>query len=85
MLCGNLDIAATNLESAIRLDEKYPKPYYNLAVIEHVRENFDEGERLFALAAKLGFSGSASDKLVEAVQSAYASAQFALGPKSPPN
>ncbi len=80
MMCGDLDGAAANLASAIERDRKYPKPYFNLAVIEHVRGNTDEGERLFELAAKLGFSNSAADQLIDRVQSAYA-AVAAVGPR----
>lgn len=75
LMRGHLDEAAQHLNEAKALDEGYPIPYYNLAIIESVRGRIEEGERLFSDAAKRGFKSSATDHMLEAVSRAFAEVQ----------
>ena len=72
MMLGELEKAKKNLDQAKSLDPKYPLPYYNLAIVEHVRGNIDDGELLFQKANKLGYSRSNTDKVIHSVGEQYA-------------
>lgn len=72
MLLGRLEAAAADLSAALERDPGYATPFYNLGAIAAAKEEPAEAERLFAEAARLGFSGGAADQLIAAVAAAYA-------------
>ncbi len=72
LMMGQLDQGEKTLKAAIKLDEKNPMPYYNLAIVEHVRGNAEEGERLFSIARDYGYTASNTEQLISKVGVAYA-------------
>ena len=75
MELGRIDEAEMPLGEALALDEDYPMPYYNLGIIEAVREDHARSDQLFAKARQLGFRPSAVDKMIMRVGAAYARVQ----------
>ena len=75
LMQGRLDESVKHLSDAKALDEDYPLPYYNLAIVEIVRGRTEEGERLFSEAAARGFKSSATDGMLQTVSRAFAEVQ----------
>ena len=75
MELGRIDAAETHLGQALTLDEAYPIPYYNLAVIAAVREDHELSDRMMSKARQLGFSRSAIDQAITRIGSTYARVQ----------
>ncbi len=75
MELGEIDEAERDLRHALQNDPDYAIPYFNLAVIAYVRGEAAEGDRLVALAAERGYSGSPLDRTISRVAAAYARLQ----------
>ena len=75
MELGRIDAAETHLSQALTLDEAYPIPYYNLAIIAAVREDHERSNRMESKARQLGYSRSAIDQATTRVGAAYARIQ----------
>ncbi len=75
MELGRIDAAEMHLGQALALDEAYPIPYYNLAVIAAVREDHVRSDQLVSKARQLGYSRSDIDKAITRIGSAYARIQ----------
>ncbi|MGI9414201.1 MAG: hypothetical protein ACR2PM_11065 [Hyphomicrobiales bacterium] len=75
MELGLIDDAELPLGEALALDAAYPIPYYNLSVIEAVREDHARSDQLLSKARQLGFGPSAVDKVIMRVAAAYARVQ----------
>lgn len=72
MELGRIDEAEKPLGEALALDEDYPIPYYNLSIIEAVREDHARSDQLLVKARQLGFQPSTVDKVIMRVGAAYA-------------
>lgn len=75
MELGRIDEAEGPLGEALSLDADFPMPYYNLGIIEAVREDHARSDQLFAKARLLGFRPSAVDKVITRVGAAFARVQ----------
>ena len=75
MELGRIDEAEVPLGEALALDEDYPMPYYNLSIVEAVREDHARSDHLLAKARQLGFQPSTVDKAIMRVGAAYARVQ----------
>ena len=69
---GQLDAAEADLKAACALDPGYAKPIYTLGVIATLRGDPSEAERLFAQAARLGFTHDRGDRMIASVVDLYA-------------
>ena len=63
---GRLDAAESELKAAWALDDQYPIPVFNLAILARARGQDDEAERLRATAARLGYRAATRDRLIAA-------------------
>lgn len=72
MESGRLEDAEKDFTRACNLDHEYPIPYYNLAVLEAAREDYERSEKLVNKARFLGYTSNAFDQAVERIGSAYA-------------
>ncbi len=75
MELGRLDEAETHLLQALELDDAYPLPYYNLAVVAAVRGAPERSDDMLLNARQRGFSQSLSDNVIARVAAAYARIQ----------
>lgn len=75
---GQLDPAEAELSQARDLDPGCPLPYFNLAVLAYARGAEVEGERLRAVAARLGYRAGTREKMVSAAGSALAAVEGRL-------
>lgn len=75
MELGELDEAERELRAALQKDPDYPLPYFNLAVIAHVRRDTVEGDRLISVAAEKGYTGGPIDEAISRVGAAFARLQ----------
>ncbi len=72
-LClGQLDEAERALRSAIEHDTLNPLPYFNLAVLERLREAPQQSDEFARRSQELGYTGSVSDAVVQRVDAIYA-------------
>lgn len=62
-------------EKAITIDESYPLPHFNLAIIYLIEGNREMAHNYYRDAGKLGFKGTSFDKLVNKIQELYASVE----------
>lgn len=69
---GDLDAAENDLREALRVDPRYPMPYYNLHVIATARGDQEEAERLLAEAHRLGMTGGRVDLAIQHIVSGQA-------------
>lgn len=61
---GHLDEAESALRRALALDEKYPLPHFNMAVLHEMRGNRTLAEKALAEAVALGYSGGTVDTII---------------------
>ena len=59
---GSLIKAESRLKAVIELDYRYPKPFYNLAVLEYLKGNDERSHEYFYQSASLGYKGSTYDQ-----------------------
>ena len=69
---GHLDESKRALEAAIVIDPQYPLPFFNLAVLHSARDERELAERAAAEAARLGFTGSTMDAVLNRASSVLA-------------
>ncbi|GMT49001.1 MAG: hypothetical protein IEMM0008_0540 [bacterium] len=62
---GYLIEAESRFNTAIELDYLYPKPFYNLAVIEYLKGNQKKSLEYFSQSVSLGYKGSTYDQLID--------------------
>ncbi|HEO64377.1 MAG TPA: hypothetical protein ENI73_00760 [Spirochaetes bacterium] len=62
---GYLMEAESRLKTAIKLDYFYPKPFYNLAVIEYLKGNEKKSLEYFYQSVSLGYKESTYDQLID--------------------
>lgn len=72
---GNIDEAEVHSTRALELDNQYPLPHVNLAMVEWMRENKVRAAEHLKLAADLGYRGTTMDQLINKTQSIYAKIQ----------
>jgi len=72
---GQFDEAAACLAQAIALDEAYPIPYWNLAIIAAVQEDHAQSNRLRLKAEQLGYRHDSIDQAITRVAAIYARIQ----------
>lgn len=65
---GELETAKGYFKHAIEIDELYPKPYVNLAIIALIHDDQEGFDANYNQAVELGFTGQTSDQLVSACQ-----------------
>ena len=75
MELGRLEVAKTHLARSLALDDAYPIPYYNLAVIASVCGDQERSDRMMSTAQQLGYSGGALDKAIARVGAVCARVQ----------
>jgi tetratricopeptide (TPR) repeat protein len=63
---GDLDAGERYLREALAIDARYAMALYNLSRVAALRGDEADAERLLAEAARLGFSGSGLDALLQA-------------------
>ena len=79
---GDLEAAEEWLRQALRVDPRYPMPYYNLAVVAQARGDDAETERLLGEASRLGFTGGRFDQALQQAAQRLAHAEGG-GPRPP--
>lgn len=72
---GRLGESEGALGEALTLDEKYPLPHFNLAVLQEMRGNRMLAEAELEAAAKLGYVGGTVDTIVNHAQALLARAE----------
>lgn len=65
---GEIDEAQRHLLEALKIDQLYPMPHYNLAIIEFLRGNMYQGEHHLAESKRLGFTGGKIDRALDYVK-----------------
>ena len=60
------------LRTSIEHDPLNPLPYFNLAVLESLRDAPDKADEFRRRAFESGYSGSTGDAIVQQVQAIYA-------------
>ena len=75
MELGQLNEAEKHLAEALELDEAYPIPYYNLAIIFAAREDHERSAAMLTKSRQLGYSQSPADMVITRVAAAYARLQ----------
>lgn len=71
----NFDQAKEKFFHAIDLDEKYSIPYYNLAILSAIQQEFPEAETYYNKSKELGYSATGLDELIHKIQDLYADIQ----------
>ncbi len=69
---GRLEDAEKHFARALSIDQEYPIPYYNLAILAAAQEDYERSENMANKARLLGYTSNAFDQAVERVGSAYA-------------
>ncbi|HEX2209332.1 MAG TPA: hypothetical protein VHG93_16765 [Longimicrobium sp.] len=69
---GDTEAAKGFLNEALRVDPRYPMPYYNLYLIATARGDDAEAERMLAGAHRLGFTGGRVDQALQHAGTALA-------------
>lgn len=75
---GQLDAAEAMLIRSRELDPGCPLPYFNLAVLAYARGAQAEGERLRALAARLGYRAGTRERMISSAGSTLAAVEGRL-------
>ncbi|MBK8555806.1 MAG: tetratricopeptide repeat protein [Lewinellaceae bacterium] len=75
---GRFPEAESCLQKSLLLDSKYPKPYYNLAVLAIRQAQPEKAQHYFDKARELGFSNDSFDQFMTKVQTAYAEVNSGL-------
>ncbi len=70
---GDLDQAEDRLVQAIQIDDKYPIPYYNMALIGELRGDRESAAESFGTAQSLGYQQSSIDEIANKAASILAS------------
>ncbi len=78
MMMGDLEQAEQKLHHSSNLDTKNPLPYYNFAIIAHIKEDLEKSKQLFKKAENLGYKKSTTDKTLNFVGKQYARYQTEL-------
>jgi len=65
MMRGNVDAAKWAFETALKLDARYPMPYFNLAILAGARGDEAAAKSHAAQATRLGYTGGGSDRAVQ--------------------
>jgi Flp pilus assembly protein TadD len=64
MALGRLDSAEAGFEQAIALDQGYPVPYFNLAVVAQAKNQPERAGRLLSDAKARGFRGGTRERVI---------------------
>ena len=75
---GEFDSAEAELRHALDLDPGCPLPYFNLAVLAHIRGMDMEAESLRAEAARLGYRDATRERIISIAGSALAAVEGRL-------
>ncbi len=75
MELGHLDKAEKLFREALGLDDEFPLPYHNLAILAAVRGDNEQSNQFNTTAQQLGYKLSSFDKAVSRVGSAYSKYQ----------
>ncbi|WP_457332261.1 hypothetical protein [Rhizobacter sp. P5_C2] len=70
--CGRAEAAERALRTSIEHDPLNPLPYFNLAVLESLRDAPNKSDEFRRRAFELGYSGSTGDAIVQQVHAIYA-------------
>ena len=69
---GDLENARKYLESALKLDEESPLPYYNLSLVSEIEGDHDLALKQFNTSVELGYSRTNVDKMIHKAGEIYA-------------
>ena len=72
---GNIDKARTAFESAVKVDTKYPIPYFNLSLISELSGDRNLSIQLLNKSIELGYSQTSIDKVINKAQEIYANTE----------
>lgn len=72
LCCGRLEYAERALYASVERDPLNPLPYFNLAVLERLRDAPSKSAEFMARSRDLGYAGSTSDAIVRRVHDIYA-------------
>jgi tetratricopeptide (TPR) repeat protein len=72
---GNIDKARTAFESAVKVDTKYPIPYFNLSLISELSGDRNLSIQLLNKSIELGYAQTSIDKVINKAQEIYANTE----------
>ena len=70
---GDLETAEKQFQSALSLDPDYPIPYFNLAIVNELRQEHVKARQSVEKASALGYKQSTLDKVINKSKSLLAS------------
>lgn len=74
--------AESYLKEALAIDKLYALPHYNLAILEHIKEDFRARDEYLKRARRLGFSGGTIDRVLDRVKTIYSHIEPMASPSS---
>ncbi|HMX40861.1 MAG TPA: tetratricopeptide repeat protein [Saprospiraceae bacterium] len=63
--------AADYFHRALQVDERYAKPYFNLAVLAATDKDMPKAEQYFQAARERGYEGGSFDQFLQKIQTGY--------------
>lgn len=69
---GEYNTAEGYFNDSIKLDSLYPIPYFNLGILETIKDDKKNAENFYKKSVELGFKGTSFDKLIQIGQQVLA-------------
>jgi Flp pilus assembly protein TadD len=80
---GRLSLAKEQLFEALKLDDRYPLPHHNLAILASVEKDEASALHHVSEARRLGYTGSSMDMILQKSKEIYARLEPASYVKQP--
>jgi hypothetical protein len=80
---GHLALAKDHLLGALKMDDRYPLPHHNLAIVAALEKDETSMRRYVSEARRLGYKGSTMDMILQKTKEIYARMEPASYGKPP--